>query len=152
MDQPDGAVEGDFVSQQQMLAAIVEELLVQWRWRGIVNAGQIDDAAGVENRALARAELRRNQRPSVKSGAAATPTSPATRSGRISAVSSMIQPPRTSSHQNLRSRGQLVEDTHHIVAPATDGAIDEFARRLAMAVIVETDEGLAVGATERLQP
>ena len=78
----------------------------------------------------------------MKSGAAATPTSARTRSGRASASSSMIQPPMLEPTPRAGPRDPI-DDRQRIGEPAADGALGEATARRTMAAIVEAGVGAA---------
>ena len=82
-------------------------------------------------------------RSSVKSGAAATPTRAAARSGRANATSSIIQPPMLEPTRTCGPQRDLVEHGQRIVPPRAYGAVAERAAGFAVAGIVEAHEGTA---------
>ena len=79
------------------------------------------------------------------------PTSPATRSGRASAVRSIIQPPMEEPTTICGPDVGLVEDRQRVLRPQADAAILEPAAGHAMALVVEADEGRAARPAELFQ-
>jgi hypothetical protein len=78
---------------------------------------------------------------SVKSGAAAMPTSPATRSGRRGRHAQRDPAPHRGSDQHLRPLGQRADRGDRVLGPVADAAVEEVARTGPVPGIVEPQEG-----------
>lgn len=147
MNQPNWAIQRNFISQHQMASAILHQRFADFVWFVVVTIGYFRKALVfqlpflfvrkfVHHQVFGKIRRRGG---ADKSGDALGPRqssqqhNPATHGG---------------SDQNLGAFGQLVEDGDRVVLPAPDGAVFESAGRLTVAEIIEPDKGLTAAATK----